>query len=114
MTGGAVGTAPPVETPSTPATLALAHHLKSVGAVVYTAYWRPHCHSQKELFGKEAAARLTVIECAPEGRDSRRELCDAKQIEGYPSWEINGQIRPGVQSLENLADWSGYRGSRAF
>ena len=92
------------------ATIALAEQLTAQGARMYTAYWCPHCHEQKELFGKEAAEKLTVIECAPDGRNSQKELCDAKKIEGYPTWEINGQLDSGVKPLLKLAELIGYKG----
>jgi uncharacterized membrane protein/glutaredoxin len=98
----------PVTSPSTPATIALAEHLTRVGAKMYTAYWCPHCHEQKELFGKEATAKLTIIECAPDGRNSQEALCKSKNIEGYPSWEINGKLDSGVKPLQKLADASGF------
>ncbi len=101
---------PPVRAQSTPATIALAEQLTAQGARVYTAYWCPHCHDQKELFGREAAAKLTVIECAADGRNSQKALCDTKKIEGYPSWEINGTIDSGVKPLAKLADLIGYNG----
>ena len=101
----------PVSSPSTPATIALAEHLTKVGAKMYSAYWCPHCHEQKELFGKEASAKLTIIECAPDGRDSQAELCTAKNIQGFPSWEINGTIDSGVKPLAKLAEMSGFKGS---
>ncbi|QPN62183.1 vitamin K epoxide reductase family protein [Synechococcus sp. CBW1004] len=99
----------PVTSPSTPATIALAEHLSRTGARMYSAYWCPHCHDQKELFGKEAAAKLTVIECAPDGRDSQAELCSTKNIQGYPSWEINGKLDSGVKPLARLAEMSGFK-----
>jgi len=104
----------PVAAESSPAALALADQLTKKGAVIYTAYWCPHCHEQKELFGKQATAKLNVVECAPDGRNSQKALCDAKKIEGYPSWEIKGVITSGVKPLEKLADTSGYTGSRGF
>ena len=103
------GVPPPVVRASTPETIALAEHLSRRGAVMYSAYWCPHCHEQKELFGKEAAAKLTVIECAPDGVNSQRQLCESKAIEGYPSWEINGKLDSGVKPLERLAELSGFR-----
>jgi len=99
----------PVTSPSTPATIALADHLTRSGAKMYTAYWCPHCHEQKELFGKEATARLTIIECAPDGRNSQEQLCRSKNIQGYPSWEINGKIDSGVKPLSKLAEMSGFK-----
>jgi glutaredoxin len=104
------GVAPPVRAESNAATIALAEHLTATGARLYTAYWCPHCHEQKELFGRQAAEKLTVIECAPDGRNSQKELCDAKKIEGYPTWEINGQLDSGVKPLAKLAAASGYSG----
>jgi uncharacterized membrane protein len=101
----------PVTSPSTPATLALADHLSRSGAKMYTAWWCPHCHEQKELFGKEATARLTIIECAPDGRNSQTALCDTKKIQGYPTWEINGKLDSGVKPLAKLAQWSGFKGA---
>ena len=100
----------PVTSPSTPATIALADKLTASGAKMYTAYWCPHCHEQKELFGKEATARLTIIECAPDGRHSQAALCATKKIDGYPSWEFNGKIESGVKPLAWLAAKVGFKG----
>lgn len=100
----------PVASSSTPGTIALAEHLTRSGARMYSAYWCPHCHEQKELFGKEAAAKLTVIECAPDGLDSQEALCRSKNIQGYPSWEIDGKLDSGVKPLARLAEMSGYKG----
>ena len=55
-----------------------------------------------------------MIECATDGKNSQAWLCQSKAIEGFPSWEINGQIDSGVKSLQKLADLSGYQGSRNF
>jgi uncharacterized membrane protein len=104
------GTPPAVISASTPATLALAEHLKARGAVMYSAYWCPHCHEQKELFGKEATAKLTIVECAADGVNSQRALCEQKKIEGFPSWEIDGRLDSGVKPLAKLAQLSGYTG----
>jgi uncharacterized membrane protein/glutaredoxin len=105
----AAGTPPLVTTTSTPGALALAQHLKAKGAVMYTAWWCPHCHDQKQLFGKQATALLTIVECAPDGRNSQKELCESKSLQGFPSWEINGRLDSGVKSLEELARLSGFR-----
>ncbi len=108
--GGGPGVPLAVTTASTPQTISLADHLRDSGAVMYSAWWCPHCHDQKQLFGKEAAARLEVIECAPDGRNSQKALCDSKKLEGFPTWEINGKLDSGVKSLQELARLSGYRG----
>ena len=111
---GGPGTPPPVQAESTPAKVDLAKHLSQIGATLYTAYWCPHCHDQKELFGQEAAAKLTIIECAPDGRNNQVALCKQKGVQGYPTWEIKGVIDSGVKPLEQLALLSDYKGSRQF
>ena len=108
------GVAPLVITKSTPASIALAEHLTSSGAVMYSAYWCPHCHEQKELFGKEASDQLKVVECAPDGENNQADLCRSKGLEGFPSWEINGGIDSGVKGLDTLAELSGYQGVTDF
>ncbi len=107
-------TPPVVTTTSTTSSINLAKHLRSTGAVKYSAYWCPHCHEQNQLFGKKAAAQLKNVECAPEGENSQPKLCSEKGISGFPSWEINGTIDSGVKTLEELADWSEYKGERNF
>ncbi len=79
---------------------------------MYSAYWCPHCHEQKELFGEEASKELLVVECAKDGINSKSELCDQKKIDSYPSWEINGEIKPGVRSLEELSEISNFNNLR--
>ena len=103
------GLPPPVISASSPETIALAEHLTSKGAVMYSAYWCPHCHEQKELFGKEATKKLTVVECAADGQNSQKALCDSKGVEGFPTWEINGKLDSGVKPLAQLKEMSGYR-----
>ena len=91
---------------------ALARHLKLKGAVVYGAWWCPHCNHQKELFGGEAIELLPYVECDKD--DPGRQRCQAAQIRAYPTWELNGERRLGVLSLEELEVWSGYStGSRS-
>lgn len=106
---------PEVTTVSGPAEIALAKHLKAVGAKVYSAYWCPHCYEQKLLFGREATEYLPYVECAPDGAYSQTEVCRSKpEVTGYPTWEINGQFYSGRQTLQKLAEYSGYQGSTEF
>lgn len=90
---------------------------------MYSAYWCPHCHDQKELFGKEATQSLPVVECAPDGQNSQTAICEkiapkaqaqTGQGFGFPTWEINGKFYPGTQSLTELARLSGYTGAQNF
>ncbi len=108
------GVPPKIKSTSTPFAIDLAKHLKDSGAVMYTAYWCPHCHDQKEMFGKEAASELNIIECAADGENNQHALCQTKGITGYPSWEIKGKVESGVQTLKDLATSSGYKSSKNF
>jgi len=108
------GMPPAVIAISSPEKIKLAEHLTKEGAVMYNAYWCPHCHDQRELFGKEASSKLNIIECAEDGKNNQSELCKAKGINGFPSWEINGRIESGVKSLAELAEWSNYKGPKDF
>lgn len=85
----------------------LAEHLTAQDATMYGAFWCPHCADQKELFG-EAVETVPYVECDPEGENAQPELCREKDIQGYPTWEINGEFYPGTQSLEELARLSGF------
>ena len=86
----------------------LAQHLQQTGAKMYGAYWCPHCADQKALFGPAVAA-VPYVECDPQGEKSQPDLCQAKQIEGYPTWEIAGRFYPGTRSLLELAALSNYK-----
>ncbi|NEQ31178.1 MAG: thioredoxin [Leptolyngbya sp. SIO4C5] len=88
----------------------LANHLTAEGDKMYGAYWCPHCADQKERFG-DAVDRVPYIECDPSGEAAQPEVCQAKELEGYPTWEINGQLYPGVRSLEELAELSEFEPS---
>ena len=108
------GMPPEVIAISSPEKIKLAEHLTKEGAVMYNAYWCPHCHDQKEMFGKEAAGKLNLVECATDGFNNKRELCEAKGITGFPTWEINGSIESGVKSLKELAELSNYKNTKDF
>ncbi|MGL5192348.1 MAG: vitamin K epoxide reductase family protein [Chroococcales cyanobacterium] len=104
----------PIRTTSGEAEIALAQHLTAVGAKNYSAYWCPFCHVQKELFGKQAMSEIDYVECDPGGQNPRPQLCQAAQIQGYPSWVINGEQYPGMRPLSELAALSGYQGPTNF
>ena len=93
---------------STPEQLALSRHLKQVGALFYGAWWCPACTRQKALFGRQASQQLPYVECDRQPGD--RDACIAAQIKAFPTWELKGKARlVGVQSLDELKSWSGYR-----
>ena len=98
-----------VTSESTNEAIALAKYLTKNGVVKYSAYWCPNCLYQSQLFGKEAYGELNIVECAKDGKNSQTKLCLDKNIEGFPSWEINGKIIIGVQTLKDLSELSGYK-----
>ena len=100
-----------VNSESTKETIMFAKYLKDNGVVKYSAYWCPNCLNQGELFGKQAYRELNVVECARDGKNSQTQLCIDKNIQGFPSWEINGKIIIGVQTLKELSNLSGYKKS---
>lgn len=107
-----------ITTTSGEAEIGLANHLAKIGAKEYVAYWCPHCHEQKLLFGQEAYKIIdnsgVKVECAPGGLKAQPDSCKAAKIEGFPTWIINGKSYSGVQNLEELAKVSNYTGTRNF
>ena len=105
---------PEITTSSSPNKIKFAKFLRKNDISMYSAYWCPHCHDQKQLFGKDAVKELSIFECTKDGKDSQYELCQEKGIELFPSWEINGEIISGVKELNDLAIISGYEGDSNF
>lgn len=76
--------------------------LTAKGAVMYGAYWCPHCQKQKAMFG-DAVKFLNYVECTEEP-----EKCTNAGIQAFPTWLFAGGIRlVGTQSFEALAGASG-------
>lgn len=98
---------------SVAAKAALAEHLGKSGARMYGTFWCPYCRRQEELFG-DAATKLTIVECDPKGTNAQPNMCAQANISSYPTWEIKGNFYRGMLSLDELADISGYQGSRDF
>lgn len=86
----------------------LAKYLKEQGMILYGAYWCSHCKEQKALFG-DAVKYLDYVECDAKGDGANPDECVARGIEGYPTWIYNGKQYSGVQSLEDLAEISGFK-----
>ena len=105
---------PAITTTSSPQKIKFAKFLSDNNIKMFSAYWCPHCHDQKQLFGKKAVKELSIIECAQDGKDNQYQLCREKQIEGFPSWEINGEIYSGVKDLNDLAIMTEYDGDSNF
>lgn len=103
-----------VTTSSGASEIALAQHLKQIGAKMYGSFTCSHCQNQKHLFGKDATSQFDYIECNPEGKNPQTDLCQAAKIQGLPTWEINGKFYQGEKTLQELAELSGYTGPRNF
>jgi uncharacterized membrane protein len=104
----------PITNTSGPAEIALAEHLKKVDAKMYGAYWCPHCHDQKQLFGQQASAKIPYIECDSNGPNAQPDVCKAAGIKGYPTWQIKDKSLNGAQALTELAKVSAYSGPQTF
>jgi uncharacterized membrane protein len=91
--------------------LGLAKHLRQNGAKMYGSYKCPHCNAQKALFGA-ASKYVDYVECAPEGPNTRSNLCFSRGIMNYPTWEIKGKYYEGAKSLAELSQLSGYNKSQ--
>lgn len=84
---------------------ALAKFLAKKGAVLYYSHTCPHCEDQLEEFGK-AQQYLAKIDCAtPDGSL----FCTQEHIYAVPTWKYKGQVREGPQSLDELAEWVGFK-----
>jgi len=104
-----------ISTTSGEAEIELAKHLKEIGAKEYIAWWCPHCHDQKLLFGKEAYKEVPYTDCAPaDNPNAQKQECKTAGIQSYPTWKINGEVYQGAQNLEELAKVSGYKGPTNF
>lgn len=87
---------------------AFARCLTEKGAVMYGAYWCPHCQNQKAMFG-DAVKFIRYVECTEEPQ-----TCTSALIRGFPTWIFPaspaspaGLRLEGTQPLESLAEASG-------
>jgi|SRR5919199_3973265 thiol-disulfide isomerase/thioredoxin len=99
---------------STASKVALASHLKQIGAKFYGTFWCPYCKQQKEMFSQQAFSQINYIECDPQGKNAQTDLCEKANIESFPTWEIKGRLYKGLKSWDELADLSDYKGDRNF
>ena len=81
--------------------------LKDKGAVFYGAFWCPHCQNQKAMFGKSEKF-LPYVECSAPNGQSQLQICNDKDIKGYPTWIFADETRlDGEIPLEKLAEKTG-------
>lgn len=108
--GSTAATAAVTTAASTPELRALVEHLRRQGAVFYGAWWCPHCTHQKDLFGQAAAQRLPYVECDKD--EPGRQRCAAASVRVFPTWDLNGERREGLLTIEELRIWSGFAAAR--
>jgi uncharacterized membrane protein len=104
----------PITSQSGPAEIEFAEYLTAQGVLNYGAFWCPHCYDQKLLFGKEAFEKITYIECDPAGKNPQTQVCVDAGIQSFPTWGIDGELNPGVKTLRELAELTGYEGNMDF
>ena len=95
---------PPITTKSSANAIALASEMKALDSRMFGAFWCSHCYDQKQAFGYEAMQYLPYIECDREGYNNKRDICREREVPGYPTWEIGGELFPGERSLEELRE----------
>lgn len=102
---------PEITTESSSRALSVAKSLSQLDAKMYGAHWCSHCYDQKQTLGKqvfdksrEGGPLVEYVECSKDGINSQNKVCKAKEIPGYPTWEIQGKQYPGEQSLDELED----------
>mmetsp|Transcript_4542 Transcript_4542/g.9166 ORF Transcript_4542/g.9166 Transcript_4542/m.9166 type:complete len:82 (-) Transcript_4542:224-469(-) len=71
---------------------------------MYGAFWCSHCYDQKQSLGSEAMRAIPYVECDRDGYRTQRDLCRAKDVPGYPTWEIGGELFPGERSVDELRE----------
>lgn len=67
---------------------------------MYGVEWCPVCAKQKKNFGSKLEG--IYVECA-----DNPQLCLDKEVQGYPTWIINGQKHLGLMQPEKLAELAG-------
>jgi hypothetical protein len=86
---------------------AFAQCLTDEGAVMYGAYWCPHCADQKEGFGTSVDL-IKYVECSLPGGKGQTAECNDAGITGYPTWEFkDGSRLSGNISHSTLAEKTG-------
>lgn len=79
--------------------------LTEKGVAMYGAYWCSHCQNQKKMFG-DSWQYVNYVECNPEGKNANPQLCIQNNIQGYPTWIVNGKIYTGEKTIQELSSLS--------
>jgi len=68
------------------------------GAIMYGAYWCPHCQNQKRQFGT-SFQYINYVECTVDVQK-----CTDAKIDGYPTWVFkDGSRQTGELTFQQLA-----------
>jgi hypothetical protein len=81
--------------------------IKDSGATFFGAFWCPHCHEQKALFGP-SVDKLPYFECSTPDGSGQTQDCIKEDIKSYPTWKFkDGSVKTGVIPLVDLAKFTG-------
>ncbi|CAM9442476.1 unnamed protein product [Chrysoparadoxa australica] len=100
---------PSITATSSPEAIRISKKLAKLDSKMYGAYWCSHCNNQKQILGAEAFSRVRYVECSRKGWHDEAGLCKAREVPGYPTWEIGGELYPGEKTLEELAEIVGLK-----
>ena len=75
--------------------------LTEKGAVIYGNDFCSYTTKELNWFGS-SKKYLNYVKCI-----DNKEVCDSKEVEKTPTWEINGKTYSGVQGFKKLAEVSG-------
>src|SRR3989338_6576791 len=56
-------------------------------AMMYGAFWCPHCQAQEEMFGS-SWDNINYIECSLPDKSGQTKVCKDAGIKAYPTWEF--------------------------
>lgn len=86
---------------------AFAKCIANTSTTFYGAYWCPHCHNQKTMFGS-AAQYLPYVECSLPDQSGQTQVCIDKGVQEYPTWYFpDGSSSTGEVSLDVLSQKTG-------
>jgi hypothetical protein len=85
----------------------LAKCIANTPTTFYGAFWCPHCHNQKNMFGS-AAQYLPYVECSLPDQSGQTQVCIDKGVVNYPTWYFpDGSSSTGEISLDVLSQKTG-------
>jgi len=86
---------------------AFAQCITEQGAIMYGAFWCPHCARTKKMFGS-SFQYVEYVECDPRGDNEQSERCIAEGIEEYDTWVFaDGSRHISEPTFEELSAKTG-------